>query len=72
MEKKVLKNESKWKQKAILRQRENKDLRKRLKETKLSRNQWKLKASQHKEVIKGLEDEVSRIKKNLIKIIEKK
>lgn len=64
--------ENNWKQKAILRQRENKDIRKRLKESKSSRDQWKQKSIQHKEVIKGLENEIDRIKKNLTKIIEKK
>jgi len=64
--------ENSWKFKAILRQRQNKDLRKRLKESKASRDQWKQKAIQHKEVIKRIENEVDRIKKNLMKIIEKK
>jgi hypothetical protein len=60
-----------WKEKAIDRQIENKDLRKRLKESKTSRDQWKNKAFQRKEKIKRLEDEVDSIKKNLAKIIEK-
>jgi hypothetical protein len=61
-----------WKQKAIQRQIQNKDIRKRLKESKLSRDQWKLKAFQHKETIKKLENEINRIKKNLVKIITQK
>ena len=60
-----------WKQKAIDRQIENKDLRKRLKESKASRDNWKNKAFQRNEKIKRLEDEVDNIKKNLLKIIDK-
>lgn len=58
-----------WKIKAIERQIENKDLRKRLKESKTSREHWKLKASQRMDDIKRLENEIERIKKNLSKII---
>ena len=58
-----------WKKKAIERQIENKDLRKRLKESKTSRDQWKEKAFERKEEIKTLEIEIDRIKKNLMKII---
>jgi uncharacterized protein Yka (UPF0111/DUF47 family) len=58
-----------WKNKAISRQIENKDLRKRLKESKGSRDQWKKKASERKGEIKKLEMEIDRIKKNLMKII---
>ena len=58
-----------WKNKAIERQIENKDLRKRLKESKTSRNQWKQKAFDRKEEIIKLEIEIDRIKKNLLKII---
>ena len=61
-----------WKQKAILRQVQNKDLRKRLKESKRSRDQWKLKAFQHKEALNKLKKEIDKIKKNLLKIIVKK
>jgi hypothetical protein len=58
-----------WKNKAKERQIENKDLRKRLKESKTSRDQWKQKAFERKEEIKALEIEIDRIKKNLMKII---
>lgn len=58
-----------WKNKAIERQRENKDLRKRLKESKVSREQWKQKATKRRNEIKNLEIEIDRIKKNLLKII---
>ena len=58
-----------WKTKAIERQVENKNMRKRLKESKASRDYWKLKASQRMENINKLESEIKRIKKNLSKII---
>jgi hypothetical protein len=65
-------SEESWKQKAIQRQVQNKDIRKRLKESKFSRDQWKLKALQHKGTIRKLENEINRIKKNLMKIITQK
>lgn len=58
-----------WKIKAIERQIENKDLRKRIKESKVSRDQWKQKASERKEEIRILKIEIDTIKKNLLKII---
>ena len=61
--------ENQWKIKAIERQIENKDLRKRLKESKTSRDQWKHKAFERREEIRILEIEIDRIKKNLMKII---
>ena len=61
--------ENQWKIKAIERQIENKDLRKRLKESKTSRDQWKHKAFERIEEIRILEIEIDRIKKNLKKII---
>lgn len=72
MVKQLNNSDDNWKNKAILRQVQNKDLRKRIKESKKSRDHWKQKAFQYKEAVKYLENEVERIKKNLTKIIEKK
>ena len=63
---------STWKHKAIQRQIQLKNMRKRLKEVKLSRNNWKEKTKEHLQTINKLENEIERIKKNLTKIIKKK
>lgn len=58
-----------WKEKAIERQIENKNMRKRLKEGKQSRDKWKEKAIERKEENNELKNEIKHIKKNLTKII---
>ena len=62
-------SELNWRQKAVQRQKQNKEMKKRLKEVKASRENWKMKSMMNKEVIIKLENEIERIKKNLTKII---
>jgi len=58
-----------WKHKAIQRQIQLKNMRKRLKEVKHSRDNWKHKSKKHLKEINSLETELEGIKKNLTKII---
>ncbi len=60
---------SNWKEKAIQRQVELKNMRKRIKEVRNSRENWKLKSKENLSKIKVLENELNQIKKNLAKII---
>ena len=64
-------NKKPWKKKAIERRLENKELGKRLKETKESRDKWKTKAQNSQATLKKNQCEIERIKKNLKKIIMK-
>lgn len=66
-----LKTDLTWKEKAIQRQIENKNMRKRIKEAKQSRDKWKEKAIERKDDNNKLKKELKRIKKNLTKIIDK-
>lgn len=59
-----------WKDRAINRRLENKKLKKRIKELTISRDSWKEKAIERKEVIIQLKRQVQLIKKNIQKIIE--
>jgi hypothetical protein len=61
-------NNSTWKQKAIARRLENKELNKRRKELTLSRDKWKSKCMAHKERADFYEGEVLAIKKKLNEI----
>lgn len=58
-----------WKDKAVRRQKENKELHKRIREIKEGRDKWKEKFQKDREVTIKLEKEIDRIKKNLGKII---
>lgn len=58
-----------WRQKALARRVENKELRKRIKELKASRDNWKNKYLTHKEKSDFLEFEIQKIKKKLVEII---
>ena len=60
---------STWKHKAIQRQIQLKNMRKRLIEVKNSRDKWKHKSKKHIKEINSLETELEGIKKNLMKII---
>ena len=53
-----------WKEKAIQRQIEVKNLKKRIKEARLSRDNWKTKSHKHKCECKLLNNELMQIKKN--------
>lgn len=64
-------NNSTWKQKAIARRLENKELNKRRKELALSRDKWKTKFMAQKERADYFESEVSAIKKKLSTIAAK-
>ncbi len=59
-----------WKDRAIVRRYENKQLKKRIKELTLSRDTWREKAIERKEGITQLKRQVQLIKKNIQKIIE--
>lgn len=63
--------EEQWKEKAIARRIENKELNKRRKELVISRNNWKRKYMEQKERADFLEKEISTIKKKLNEIILK-
>ena len=60
-----------WKALAIKRRLENKELNKRLKETKKSRDSWKTKATEHKSKADKLEKEIKLIKKKIENILMK-
>ncbi|PIP55292.1 MAG: hypothetical protein COX07_00725 [Bacteroidetes bacterium CG23_combo_of_CG06-09_8_20_14_all_32_9] len=60
-------NKKPWKKKAIERRLENKELGKRLKETKGSRDKWKAKAQRAQATLKKNQCKIERIKKNLKK-----
>ena len=58
-----------WKKLAISRRLENKELNKRLAETKAGREKWKVKAQAHKYRADNLQRELELIKKKLEKIL---
>lgn len=58
-----------WRQKALARRVENKELNKRIKELKASRDNWKNKYQKYKEKSDFLESEIQKIKKKLVEII---
>lgn len=58
-----------WKQKAIERRLENKELHKRIKELKRSREKWKYKYIEEKKGTNSLKQELDLIKKKLTKIV---
>ena len=60
---------SNWREKAIQRRLENKELKKRIKELKKSRNSWKVKFQQVSNVNKKIKHEIDLIKKSLLKIL---
>lgn len=60
-----------WKQRAIERRLENKELNKRRKELTTSRDNWKHKYMQQKQRTSQLEKELERIKKKLNEILTK-
>lgn len=57
-----------WKDKAITRRMENKELKKRLKETKASRENWKKKSMHYKALANTYKYELQKIKKNLLRL----
>jgi hypothetical protein len=57
-----------WKQKAIERRLENKELNKRIKELKRSRDNWKNKYVDEKKITCSFKQELTLIKKKLTKI----
>lgn len=60
-----------WRNRAISRRDENKELKKRIKELDQSRNQWKNKYMKVKEEKEFYENELLKLKKKLIKIVSK-
>jgi len=60
-----------WKERAIARRVENKELSKRHKELKASRDKWKSKYLIQKERAGHFQHELAMIKKKLIDIVEK-
>ncbi len=58
-----------WKELAISRRLENKELNKRLKETKIGRENWKSKAISAKEKADALQHELKAIKKKIEEIL---
>jgi hypothetical protein len=58
-----------WKAKSIERSKENKRLKKRIKELIKSRDEWKEKSCMHKERADKLETDLEQIKKKLNEII---
>jgi hypothetical protein len=58
-----------WKKLAISRRLENKELNKRLTETKASREKWKVKALSHKHKADSLQRELESIKKKVENIL---
>jgi len=59
-----------WRDKAVARREENKELNKRINEIKQGRETWKAKAMSHNKEIKDLKLEIINIKKKLKKILE--
>jgi hypothetical protein len=58
-----------WKSKSIQRSKENKQLKKTVKELKISRDSWKVKSISHKSRADKLEDDLKKIKFRLNEII---
>ncbi len=58
-----------WKSKAIARRLENKELKKRLKEVKHSRSNWKAKSMCLQSTVNNYKKEIEQIKKTLHRII---
>jgi hypothetical protein len=59
-----------WKEKAVSRAREIKELNKRIKEKVLSRDKWKSRYMQQKEETLKYKNEIEQIKKKIEKILE--
>jgi hypothetical protein len=70
MNSKETREENSWRDKAVARTEENKELKKRVKEITHGREIWKKKAMSHNKEIKDLKFEIINIKKKLRKIIE--
>lgn len=70
MNSKETREENSWRDKAVSRREENKELNKRIKEITQGRETWKVKAITHKKEIVDLKIEIFNIKKKLKKIIE--
>jgi len=64
------KSSTDWKSLAISRRLENKELSKRLKETKSSRDSWKAKSLVYKEKSENLEREIKLIKKKIENVLK--
>lgn len=58
-----------WKNKAVERNRQIKDLKKRIAEISLGRDHWKEKFIKQKELCQYYKNEITRIKKNLMTIL---
>ena len=54
-----------WKEKSLQRSRENKQLKKRIKELTTSRDEWKEKSISHKKRTDSLEKDLKKIKNKL-------
>ena len=59
-----------WEIRAKERRLENKALKKRIKELTISRNKWKVKFMEQKDILKTMKNSVETIKKNVQKIIQ--
>ena len=59
-----------WKKKSLQRSRENRQLKKRIKELTTSRDEWKEKSGYHKKRADGLERDLKKIRYKLNGIIE--
>lgn len=70
MNSKETRDSNAWRDKAVSRRYENKELNKRIKEITHGRETWKAKAMTHKKEIVDLKIELINIKKKLKKIIE--
>lgn len=60
-----------WKSKSIQRSKENKQLKKTIKELKISRDLWKVKSIAHKYRADKLEEDLKKIKYRLNEIISR-
>lgn len=58
-----------WKSRSVLRNAENKELKKRIKELKVSRDKWKQKYMNKKTQLEKAENEIKLIKKTIEKIV---
>ena len=70
MNSKETREDNLWRDKAVARREENKELNKRIKEITQGRETWKAKAMSHNKEIKDLKLEIINIKKKLKKILE--
>lgn len=61
--------ENYWKERAIIRRAENKELKKRIKELTISRDGWKIKYMSVKQIKNLFENELKNIKKKLNEIV---